>query len=90
MVNAWTYLCRTTDQWPIHPADPRNLDIPKQKSFSYLTKSCNITFEQSFIQANCRFYMIIGYDYIFCSFLQTVRVGLKIGHFLVDVINGWP
>ena len=46
MFNAWTYLCGTTDQESNHPADPRNLYIPKQKSFSYLTKSCHITFEQ--------------------------------------------
>ena len=48
MLNAWTYLRGTTDQCSIHPADPGNLYIPKQMSFSYLPKSCNINFEQSF------------------------------------------
>ena len=40
MLNAWAYLRGTTAQRSIHPADPRNLYMPKQISFSYLTKSC--------------------------------------------------
>ena len=32
---------------------------------------------------------IVFEQLIYCSFLQTVRVGVKkIGHFFVDVING--
>ena len=51
MLNAWAYLCGITDQWSIHPADPRNVYILKQTSFNYLIKSFNIPFEQSFTRA---------------------------------------
>ena len=51
MLNAWAYLGRIADQWSIHPADPRNLYTSKQTSFSYVTKSFNITFEQSLTRA---------------------------------------
>ena len=52
MLNFWTYLCGTTDQWPV---DPRKTYIPKQTGFSYLTYSCTITFEQSFTRTVGRF-----------------------------------
>ena len=52
MLNFWTYLCGTTDQWPV---DPRKTYIPKQTRFSYLTYSCAITFEQSFTRTVGRF-----------------------------------
>ena len=48
MLNVRGNLCGTTDQGSINPSDPRNPCIPKQMSFSYLTKSCTITFVQSF------------------------------------------
>ena len=68
MLNTSAYLCGTTDQRSIHPANPKNLYIPKQKSFSYLTKSCNITFEQSFIRAVSRFDIIIGFKCVLPDF----------------------
>ena len=74
MLNAWTYLCGKTDQWSIHPAVPRNLYIPKQKSFSYLTKSCNVTFKQSFIQAIGRFDVIIDFRYVLLDFWVCVSL----------------
>ena len=57
-----------------HSADPRNLYTPKQKSFSYLTKSSNITFEQSFIQAADRFDVFIGLRYLLIDFSVCVSL----------------
>ena len=55
MLNFWTYLCGTTDQWLVDPTDPRKIYIPKQTRFNYLTYSCTITFEQSFTRTVGRF-----------------------------------
>ena len=45
---------------------------PKKRSFSFLTKSCNITFEQPFIQVIGRFDMIIGFRYVLLDFSVCV------------------
>ena len=74
MLNAWAYLCGTKDQWSIQPADPRNLYIPKQKSFGYLTKSCYINLEQSFIWAVGRFDINIGFRYVLLDFSVCVSL----------------
>ena len=46
----------------------------QQKSFSYLTKSCNIFAEQSFIQAVSRFDMITGFRYVLLDFSVCVSL----------------
>ena len=46
MLNGWAY--ETTDQGSIHSSDPGDLHIPREMSFSYLSKSWNIIFKQSF------------------------------------------
>ena len=58
MLNAWVYLCGTTDQWSIDLTDSRNPYIPKQMSFSYLTNSYIITFDQSFTWTVDRFKLV--------------------------------
>ena len=49
----------------------KKIYIPKQRSFIYLTNSCNITFQQSFIRAvgrfDCRFQIHVLLDFSVCD-----------------------
>ena len=75
MLSAWTYLCGKTDHGSIIPAHARNLYIPKRMSFSYLTKTCNMTFEQSFTRGVGRFnFLWLLVSDMSCFLFQSVSV----------------
>ena len=75
MLSAWTYLCGKTDHGSIIPAHARNLYIPKRMSFSYLTKTCNMTFEQSFTRGAGRFnFLWLLVSDMSCFLFQSVSV----------------
>ena len=52
----------------------KKIYIPKQRSFIYLTNSCSITFQQSFIRAVGRFDMIVGFRYMSCLTFRSLTI----------------
>ena len=76
MLNAWVYFCGATDQWSIHPADPRNVYIPKQMSFSYLSHSISRLNNHlhkllvDLILYDCRFQICLAWFFSLCQLVS--------------------